>query len=482
MQVTHESFMNRCCNKVCGAFVGMFLFFAAFAVLGYNEGRYIHTMYDIEDARNDAITLDCSQLASASSKQNQLVFASCNLDTATSVATDPHFNVAVNNVLYIHRTSQICQNTVRTQTTTNTGGSKTTTCSRTGSTWSTSTTMSSACSTFATNQAAVSGYNNVYGPATFYATNVALGQPGNGTVSIPPSFLSGLRAPGASCTSASSCSSAGSSCQSVNIATQPINNQGFIRNGNQYCNGVGTCQCMTQQDATNGNTRVSFQTQAPTRSQATVLATITGSSDFAPYKAKRGTTFQFLQEGTTTLADILTCLQNENVAMLYALRFLGWGMMWLGLALVFQAPAVFASCIPCIGGWVEGMIESIICCLTCPVATSLSLITVAIAWLFFRPAIAAGLLAAAAMVGGATWYFRKQQKDKQAAVAGDAPPPGPAGGAYAPHTDNMPIQPSAPAYPAQPQPGYPYPTAQAQAYPMAQPVVQQGGGYPDGSV
>ena len=43
---------------------------------------------------------------------------------------------------------------------------------------------------------------------------------------------------------------------------------------------------------------------------------------------------------------------------------LGWAMLWGGLALIAMFPAVFASCVPCIGGYIEGIVESLICCLT----------------------------------------------------------------------------------------------------------------------
>eukprot|EP01060_Flectonema_neradi_P019495 TRINITY_DN2665_c2_g1_i1.p1 TRINITY_DN2665_c2_g1~~TRINITY_DN2665_c2_g1_i1.p1 ORF type:complete len:536 (+),score=80.97 TRINITY_DN2665_c2_g1_i1:88-1695(+) len=181
--------------------------------------------------------------------------------------------------------------------------------------------------------------------------------------------------------------------------------------------------------------------------------------------------------------EILDRLESENKAMTWALRFVGWLIMWFGLQMMVSPIAVAPDFIPCIGGIIGDIVGLMLCALTCVVATSLSVLVIGIAWLAYRPAIGAPLVAAfiAGMIVAAFFahHQRKNRKGYDDINTAQCSVPPPAGGAEYSHIVQQPVQQygqvQQPAYPAAapPQGTYPppgtYPTPQA--YPPA-------GGYP----
>jgi hypothetical protein len=113
-QVTHEGFCERAGNKAMGACLGIFLFLISFGILvrlthcivkknqqltladvqGWNEGRFVHTQYDINMARTTFVPVPCSELSDSVKKsKNILIYTNCPLDVTKAEAQDPHFGV-----------------------------------------------------------------------------------------------------------------------------------------------------------------------------------------------------------------------------------------------------------------------------------------------------------------------------------------------------------------------------------------------------
>eukprot|EP01059_Diplonema_ambulator_P033234 TRINITY_DN6861_c1_g1_i3.p1 TRINITY_DN6861_c1_g1~~TRINITY_DN6861_c1_g1_i3.p1 ORF type:complete len:482 (+),score=99.21 TRINITY_DN6861_c1_g1_i3:147-1592(+) len=98
------------------------------------------------------------------------------------------------------------------------------------------------------------------------------------------------------------------------------------------------------------------------------------------------------QNGNATGDDILDDLESENKTLTWVLRFVGWIVCWVSLALIFGPISVVPTLVPCIGDFLSELVKEIICAITCVIATSVSVLVIAIAWLAFRPAIGIPLL------------------------------------------------------------------------------------------
>jgi hypothetical protein len=143
-------------------------------------------------------------------------------------------------------------------------------------------------------------------------------------------------------------------------------------------------------------------------SDVTVVAKQVGQS-FEPYKAKAGSTVDLQRKGIVSADDMFQAAKESNTVMTWILRGVGFLLMMMGFNMMLKPLSVLASVVPLFGD-IIGAGTGIIAFL---IASVLSLITIAIAWIFYRPLLAIGLLLA---VGGALygiWHligkFRKQR-------------------------------------------------------------------------
>jgi hypothetical protein len=164
-----------------------------------------------------------------------------------------------------------------------------------------------------------------------------------------------------------------------------------------------------------GDLRVHYKVIAPMK--VSVVAQQSGSS-FVPYQTSAGDALLLLKEGVLDGSQMFEAAQADNVAMTWVLRFLGWLMMLIGLGLVFRPVAVIGDRFPLLGTLAgAGLALSAFL-----LASGLSLLTIGIAWLFYRPLLGILLLAAA---GGAGYFYVRRIKAKKAekAAAGDSSEP-----------------------------------------------------------
>jgi hypothetical protein len=114
--------------------------------------------------------------------------------------------------------------------------------------------------------------------------------------------------------------------------------------------------------------------------------------------------------------------QDANKMLTWILRGGGWLAMFLGLVLVFRPIAVLGDVVPLFGSLL-GVGVGLFAFL---VSATLSLITIAIAWITVRPLLGIAMLVLAG--GAAYWLIKKsRQKKMQGAPAtpGFVPPPPP---------------------------------------------------------
>ena len=140
-----------------------------------------------------------------------------------------------------------------------------------------------------------------------------------------------------------------------------------------------------------GDLRISFQEVPPT--EISLVAAQTGDS-FSPFKAKAGDNISLLQTGTHDAAAMFEKAQSDNTMMTWILRAAGLILMTIGLSMVFRPLSVAADLVPILGSIVgagTGFVAFLI-------SAVLSLITIAIAWVVYRPLLGITLLVVAVAI------------------------------------------------------------------------------------
>ena len=165
-----------------------------------------------------------------------------------------------------------------------------------------------------------------------------------------------------------------------------------------------------------GDVRISW-TMIPAEMPVSIVAVQTGST-FAPYVAKDsaagGYTVDLLETGIKTKEEMFQNAEDANTMMTWILRIVGWLMMYMGLKMILRPLEVLADVLPILGD-IIGIGTGIVAFL---IATPVALITIGIAWLFYRPLLGIVLLAAA---GGLVFMLIKKKKAAKAAKAAEAP-------------------------------------------------------------
>jgi hypothetical protein len=157
-----------------------------------------------------------------------------------------------------------------------------------------------------------------------------------------------------------------------------------------------------------GDTRVSFKVVKP--AVVTVVAAQVGDT-FEPYQTKAGKALSMLRYGTLSADGMIDAAQRENTILTWILRFVGFLCMFFGLTMIFRPIAVFADVIPLFGTLLGAGI-GIFAGLT---AAILSLLVIAVAWIFFRPLLGITLLLLA--IGGIVLLVRVGLKKRAARAA-----------------------------------------------------------------
>lgn len=166
-----------------------------------------------------------------------------------------------------------------------------------------------------------------------------------------------------------------------------------------------------------GDLRIHFEAVHP--QDVSIVAVQRGDS-FVPYQASSGATVELLESGLVSADQMFQAAQDRNTMLTWGLRVLGYVLMFTGFRMLFGTLRVLAAVIPALGqlmGGAIGLVAGIL-------AGVVSLITVAIAWVFYRPLLGVGLLLGA----GALLFGLKRARPAAAQPAmqtASTPPPPP---------------------------------------------------------
>lgn len=151
-----------------------------------------------------------------------------------------------------------------------------------------------------------------------------------------------------------------------------------------------------------GDLKISFRVVVPM--EVSIVSQQQGDT-FVPYQAKNGTV-ELLDSGIVSCQQMFAQAQSQNKFMAWILRAIGFILILVGFNMIFAPLKVLADVIPFLGSLVgmgTGFVSFIL-------AGSVSLITISIGWLSYRPFIGVPLLILA--IAALVWLFMKGKSAK----------------------------------------------------------------------
>ena len=154
-----------------------------------------------------------------------------------------------------------------------------------------------------------------------------------------------------------------------------------------------------------GDVRVTF-TQTPP-ADVSIIAQVAGNT-FEAFTASNGYTFSRLNMGTVGMERMFAGAESDNATMAWILRVVGTIVVIAGLGTILHPLSVIADVIPILGSIVgagTGFVAFLL-------GLAWSLLVIAVAWIRFRPVLAASLLGGVVVLLGL--LFVKGRKGKAA--------------------------------------------------------------------
>jgi hypothetical protein len=161
-----------------------------------------------------------------------------------------------------------------------------------------------------------------------------------------------------------------------------------------------------------GDVRVHYD-GIPTGTTLSVLAQ-QSHGGFAAYTTPNGYEIRMATAGNAPASQMIAQARKTAAMWTWILRGVGALVMFIGFSLFFGPLAILASILPFLGAIVRGAGAAFAVVLTLP----LTLITIAVAWLAFRPLIGGGLIVMALGAFYMLWRWHYARTPAKAASAG----------------------------------------------------------------
>ena len=398
-ETTTTSWGSRLGSSVKGVLVGLGLFILGFPLLFWNEGDTVRTRKALDEGESECVHVESIDQVDPA-YEGRLVHMSGRADTQ-EVLSDGQFGVSERAIKLI-RTVEMYQWEEESRSSTKKklgGGTETTTTYTHRPVWSSQvleTPSHPEPGKDMTNPGAMEFESDetVAGTVTFGAFRLSGSQIASIGGASPYVFPTNWVCPVAKCVRN------GSVVYIPNAAARNGSESNVIRNV------VSTPMI--------GDMRVRFDVVRP--HEISIVARQYGDT-FVKYTAKNKKSVQLLSDGVKDADEMFATAQSANTVKCWIFRFIGFLMMFFGLSMVFKPLSVLGDVVPFIGTILEfgiGLV-SFVLALVC------ALVTIAIAWLFYRPIIGILLLVAA----GALVFWLKSRRRKSV----PAPEPGVTGGA-----------------------------------------------------
>lgn len=156
-----------------------------------------------------------------------------------------------------------------------------------------------------------------------------------------------------------------------------------------------------------GDMRVTFSVVLP--HDVSIVAKQKGDT-FVGYLAKTKKKIDMLSDGVKDAAEMFEAARSANTMMTWIVRLVGFLLMYIGISMVLKPLSVLADVLPILGDIVgigTGLVAGV-------VAFVCALVTIAIAWIFYRPVLGIVLLV---LAGAALFLLWKKKQAAKPAVA-----------------------------------------------------------------
>jgi len=374
-ETTNQSWFSRLGDAAKGVMFGLALFGVSFVVLFWNEGRAVKRHRALSEGAASVITVPADRVNNDNA--GKLI---CISGTATTeeTLTDPIFGVTAK-AIHLKRQVEIYQWKEETKSSTEKklgGGTETVTTYTYEKTWENGLTNSSG---FKHPEGHQNPSSALCASSDWTASNTHVGafQLSSDLVNQ----ISQYTPPQVAKTSAT--------FPGQTVTIQP-NNTGIYVGANPATPQIG-------------DMRITFQEVLPL--QVSVVARQTGSS-LESYTTKAGGSIALLSTGVHSAAEMFQAAESSNQTTTWLLRAVGFFLMFFGLNSFFKPLSVLADVLPILGTLVAagtGFVSLLI-------SATLSLITIAIAWVVYRPLVGISILVIALIFGILTVTRLKRRK------------------------------------------------------------------------
>ena len=393
--VTHKSWGDRIKESFILAALGLCLFFAAFPVLFLNEGRSVYQAQKLEYGKNIVVPINADSVAKGN--DGKLVHTSGEATTDETL-TDEVLGVKAAETIKLQRVVEMYQwqEEESSETEGHYGGDETTTTTYSYSKeWSDDPIDSS--EFYESNEHRNPGSMPISGKE-IKAQQVTLGQ-----FSLSEYFIGQM-----------------DDYQPLQMPdeeqTQVLEKLSALMEGKKNQT-YGDYYYVSEDPAYPqiGDLRIRFKVVLPAiisvvaKQAGTSLDTYTTERDFSLEFygfSIVDNNIQLFEYGNVTADNMFRHAKQANALMTWIFRLVGLIMMFFGLRMIFGVLETLAAVVPFFGN-IIGFFSSLIAFV---IAAVLSLITIAIAWLFFRPLLSVILFMIA---GGLLYFLRSLRKQPQ---------------------------------------------------------------------
>jgi Transmembrane protein 43 len=379
--VTYKSWGDRLRESIVGALIGIVLFIAAFPLLFWNEGRAVEREFAIKGGKADVVEADAKSVDPA--KDGKEIHLTGEATTSETL-TDPIFGVALN-ALRLSRKAEMYawREEKKTETRKKLGGGEEQVTTYSYKTeWTEQPQESS-------NFDEPQGHENPTMP--FKSEQWQAKQVKLDAYDLPADLAKDIG--GAERLPVQTEMLAKASSDAKNMKVSP---DGLLSKGNLSSPQVG-------------DLRVEFTVIKPPKT-VSVLTKQVGNS-FGPYRPAKATSDIYrLMDGQKSADEMFAQLEAENTAMTWILRLVGFLCMAIGLFLVFRPFSTLGDVVPFIGDLL-GLGLALFAGVT---ALALSLLTIAIGWVFYRPLLGISLLVVAGLLIGGLFFLGSKRRASRA--------------------------------------------------------------------
>jgi hypothetical protein len=380
-EVTNQSWFSRIGDSIKGILFGIIVIPVMVILLWWNEGRAVTTANSLEEGAAAVVSVASDKVDPANDKKLIHVMG----EAATpSPVSDPDFGISAP-ALRLLRTEEIYQwvENKKSETKQKVGGGEETTTTYTyEKNWVDEPVKSSEFKQAADH---VNEGDLIAGNAEFTAEDVTLG-----SFKVPSEFVKRMGNPEKFTLKE----------EALESLTGDLKDVASIQAGAFYFGEKPSAPQI-------GDVRISYEIVKA--GAFSILAAQLGDT-FEDYPTKAGDSISFIEEGSVSAETMFKNAASANTMITWLVRFLGFLFMSFGFMAIMRPLSVLGSVIPFIGsiiGMGTGLISFVL-------AGTISLLVIAIAWIFVRPLL--GIILLALAVGGFIYTRKLAATSKSAAV------------------------------------------------------------------